>query len=176
MLSTLTRRFTELMGEYQDKQTDYRESCRDALVRQFKITNPSATADDLEAVRNGDDDVEVFKAKMLQRDQYIVARNRLADIQERHLDIVKLSQSIRELHQLFMDMALLAESQGELIHQIEYNVVSAAEYTAAAEQELVKAVKLQASARKKACCIAIIFLVILIIIVAPILATQIGRA
>lgn len=176
MLSTLTRRFTELMGEYQDKQADYRESCRDALVRQYKITNPMATADDLEQIRNGDEDAEVFKAKMLQRDQYIVARNRLADIQDRHMDIVKLSQSIRELHQLFMDMALLVESQGELIHQIEYNVVSAVEYTAKAEQELIKAVKLQSSARKKACCIVIILLIVLVVILAPVLITQLGRA
>lgn len=36
----------------------------------------------------------------MQREQYVIARNTLADIQQRHLDILKLTQSIRELHQV----------------------------------------------------------------------------
>ena len=34
-------------------------------------------------------------------------------LQERHKDITRLETSINELHQLFMDMAVLVESQGE---------------------------------------------------------------
>ena len=35
----------------------------------------------------------------------------LADIEARHNDIIKLETSIRELHDMFMDMAMLVESQ-----------------------------------------------------------------
>ena len=39
------------------------------------------------------------------------ARQTLADIEARHADIMKLENSIRELHDMFMDMAMLVESQ-----------------------------------------------------------------
>lgn len=39
------------------------------------------------------------------------AKQTLADIEARHADIMKLENSIRELHDMFMDMAMLVESQ-----------------------------------------------------------------
>jgi t-SNARE complex subunit (syntaxin) len=39
------------------------------------------------------------------------ARQTLADIEARHADIIKLETSIRELHDMFVDMAVLVESQ-----------------------------------------------------------------
>jgi len=39
------------------------------------------------------------------------ARQSLKDIEARHNDIMKLESSIRELHEMFMDMAILVESQ-----------------------------------------------------------------
>lgn len=42
------------------------------------------------------------------------AKQTLADIEARHADIIKLETSIRELHDMFMDMAMLVESQVKL--------------------------------------------------------------
>uniref|UniRef100_T1I3I6 t-SNARE coiled-coil homology domain-containing protein n=1 Tax=Rhodnius prolixus TaxID=13249 RepID=T1I3I6_RHOPR len=42
------------------------------------------------------------------------AKQTLADIEARHADIIKLENSIRELHDMFMDMAMLVESQKRL--------------------------------------------------------------
>jgi t-SNARE complex subunit (syntaxin) len=39
------------------------------------------------------------------------AKQTLADIKARHADIIKLESSIRELHDLFVDLAILVESQ-----------------------------------------------------------------
>lgn len=39
------------------------------------------------------------------------AKKSLADIEARHEDIMKLENSIRELRDMFVDMALLVESQ-----------------------------------------------------------------
>ncbi len=43
------------------------------------------------------------------------AKQTLAEIESRHADIIKLENSIRELHEMFMDMALLVESQVRVI-------------------------------------------------------------
>ena len=39
----------------------------------------------------------------------------LADIEARHNDILKLEKSIRELHEMFLEMAILIESQVSLL-------------------------------------------------------------
>ena len=39
-----------------------------------------------------------------------------------------LENSVAELHQMFLDFALLTEQQGELLDQIEYQVKSAADH------------------------------------------------
>jgi syntaxin 1A len=39
------------------------------------------------------------------------AKQTLADIEARHADIIKLENSIRELHDMFMDMSMLVENQ-----------------------------------------------------------------
>lgn len=39
------------------------------------------------------------------------AKKTLAEIEARHQDIMKLENSIKELHDMFMDMAMLVESQ-----------------------------------------------------------------
>ena len=48
------------------------------------------------------------------------AKQTLADIEARHADIIKLETSIKELHDMFMDMAMLVESQ-VLINVIQGN-------------------------------------------------------
>lgn len=71
---------------------------------------------------------------------------------------------------------MLVESQGELIHQIEYNVAQASEYVSEGKAQLERAVELQSSARKKTCCILIIVLIVLGVILGPVLGTQLSAA
>jgi syntaxin 1A len=39
------------------------------------------------------------------------SKRALADVEARHADIIKLENSIRELHDMFMDVAIFVESQ-----------------------------------------------------------------
>lgn len=50
-----------------------------------------------------------FKIQIIMETQQ--AKQTLADIEARHADIIKLENSIRELHDMFMDMAMLVENQ-----------------------------------------------------------------
>jgi hypothetical protein len=42
----------------------------------------------------------------------------------KYQDVLTLEQSVAELHQMFLDFALLTEQQGELLDQIEFRFVS----------------------------------------------------
>ncbi|XP_015499884.1 syntaxin-2 [Parus major] len=102
-----------------------------------------------------------------------ITRQALNEIESRHKDIMKLESSIRELHEMFMDMAMFVETQGEMINNIEKNVMNATEYVEHAKEETKKAVKYQSKARRKMW-IIIIVSVVLIAIVALIIGLSVG--
>lgn len=60
-----------------------------------------------------------------------------------------LEQSVAELHQMFLDFALLTEQQGELLDQIEFQVKQANDYVEEGNEEVVHAIEYQKSIRKK---------------------------
>ncbi|VVC92679.1 unnamed protein product [Leptidea sinapis] len=158
--STLSRKFVEVMTEYNRTQTDYRDRCKNRILRQLEITGRATTDDELEA--------------MLEQDNPAVfTQGTLADIEARHADIIKLETSIRELHDMFMDMAMLVESQGEMIDRIEYHVEHAVDYVQTATQDTKKALKYQSKARRKKVFLVICLSVTLIIIII-ILAVQLA--
>ncbi len=84
-----------------------------------------------------------------------------------------MEASVAELHQMFLDFALLTEKQGELLDQIEHQVKEAGDYIDQGNQEMVEAIELQKSIRKKQCCIIMIVLIILGII-AGIIAAKVS--
>ncbi|MEQ2189844.1 Syntaxin-1B, partial [Goodea atripinnis] len=77
-----------------------------------------------------------------------MTKQALNEIETRHTEIIKLENSIRELHDMFVDMAMLVESQGEMIDRIEYNVEHSVDYVERAVSDTKKAVKYQSQARK----------------------------
>ncbi|XP_017722239.1 PREDICTED: syntaxin-1B-like, partial [Rhinopithecus bieti] len=89
-----------------------------------------------------------------------MTKQALNEIETRHNEIIKLETSIRELHDMFVDMAMLVESQGEMIDRIEYNVEHSVDYVERAVSDTKKAVKYQSKARRKKimiiiCCVVL---------------------
>ena len=50
------------------------------------------------------------------------ALDTLAEVQERHEAVKELEKSLMELHQVFLDMAVLVDAQGEMLDNIEQQV------------------------------------------------------
>uniref|UniRef100_A0A673GXY8 Syntaxin-1B n=1 Tax=Sinocyclocheilus rhinocerous TaxID=307959 RepID=A0A673GXY8_9TELE len=98
-----------------------------------------------------------------------MTKQALNEIETRHTEIIKLENSIRELHDMFVDMAMLVESQGEMIDRIEYNVEHSVDYVERAVSDTKKAVKYQSQARKKK-----IMIIICCVILGVVLASTIG--
>lgn len=143
--STLSRKFVEVMTEYNRTQTDYRERCKGRIQRQLEITGRTTTNEELEEMLEQGNPAVFTQGIIMETQQ---ARQTLADIEARHADIMKLENSIRELHDMFMDMAMLVENQGEMIDRIEYNVEHAVDYVQTATQDTKKALKYQSKARR----------------------------
>lgn len=160
--ATLSRKFVEVMNDYNACQIDYRERCKGRIQRQLEITGKTTTNDELEDMLESGN-LQVFTQDIIMETQQ--AKQTLADIEARHADIMKLEKSIQELHDMFMDMAMLVEQQGEMIDRIEYNVEQAVDYVETAKMDTKKAVKYQSKARRK-----LIFIIICVVVLVAILA------
>jgi len=168
--STLSRKFVEVMTEYNRTQTDYRERCKGRIQRQLEITGRTTTNEELEEMLEQGNPAVFTQGIIMETQQ---AKQTLADIEARHADIIKLENSIRELHDMFMDMAMLVESQGELIDRIEYNVTNTADAVITAKDELKIAEDYQSKARSKKIylfiCLIILILVLIVVLTTTLL-------
>ncbi|XP_071946415.1 syntaxin-like isoform X2 [Antedon mediterranea] len=163
--TTLSRKFVEVMTDYNSTQTDYRERCKGRIQRQLEITGKTTTDDELEDMLETGNPA-IFTSGIIMDTQQ--AKQTLQDIEARHNDIIKLEKSITELHDMFMDMATLLETQGEMIDQIEFNVEQSVNFVETAKIETKKATIYQSKARRKkfyiACCCLVLLAVIAIIL------------
>ncbi|CAL8107273.1 unnamed protein product [Calicophoron daubneyi] len=160
--STISRNFIEVMTDYNKAQVAFRDACKNRIKRQMEIAEKKISNEELEDMLESGNPA-IFTQEIMTDTQQ--AKQSLADIEARHQDIMKLEKSIKELHDMFMDMAMLVESQGEMIDRIEYNVEQAVDYIESAKADTKKAVKYQSSARKKMIIIGICVAILVCIIV-----------
>ncbi|CAF1269632.1 unnamed protein product, partial [Didymodactylos carnosus] len=143
--ATLSRKFIDVMNAYNNAQIEYRERCKARIQRQLEITGRSITEGEVEEMLESGNPA-IFTAGIMVETQQ--AKQSLADIEARHRDIIKLENSIKELHDMFIDMANLVQTQGEMIDRIEYNVIQSENFVKIASTDTKKAVKYQSAARR----------------------------
>ncbi|XP_051509020.1 syntaxin-2-like isoform X1 [Myxocyprinus asiaticus] len=159
--SNLSRKFVEVMTQYNETQVSFREKSKSRIQRQLEITGRITTNEELEEMlENGSH--SVFTSDIISDSQ--ITRQALNEIESRHEDILRLESSIKELHDMFVDMAMLVETQGEMIDNIEKNVNNAVEYIDSAKEQTKKAVRYQTRARRKYIILALIILVVLLVV------------
>ncbi|GJN34870.1 hypothetical protein PR202_gb23572 [Eleusine coracana subsp. coracana] len=135
----LTKRLRERILEFQTLREEIQKEYRDVVERRvFTVTGEHA-------------DEEVLDT--------------LQEIQERH-DIVKeIEKKLLDLKQIFLDLAVLVQAQGEMLNDIESQVTGANEHIQSGTNQLRKARWLQKNTRKWTCIGIIILLVIALIII-----------
>jgi len=168
LVNTLTRKFMEVVKEYQKRQQDYKDDVKKKVTRQVKIVKEDATPEEIDQVmKSAGGTGAMFKSAILKsaNNEVVEAYSQAAD---QYQDVLRLEESMQELHQMFVDFALLTEQQGELLDQIEYQVHAASEYITDGNDDLEVAGDYQKSIRKKQCCVILIILVIAIAIMASV--------
>lgn len=163
--SQLTRNFVEVMNDYNKAQLDYKDRCKKNIQRQFMITGQKVEDEELEEMLE-QGELSVFSQGIIAQTQQ--AKQSLQEIEARHADLIKLETSIKELSQMFMDMALLISSQGEMVDNIQHIVETTGIYVEQAREQVKQAGDYQKKARKKrimiSICLAISALILLILL------------
>uniref|UniRef100_A0A4W5L6W4 Syntaxin 2 n=1 Tax=Hucho hucho TaxID=62062 RepID=A0A4W5L6W4_9TELE len=159
--SVLSRKFVEVMSQYNKTQVSFRERSKGRIQRQLEITGRVTSNEELEDMLESGNP-SIFTSDIISDSQ--ITRQALNEIVSRHQDIIRLESSIRELHAMFMDMAMLVENQGDMVNNIENNVSNAAEYIGRAKEETKKAVRYQKKSWRKLILLAFALLILLAVI------------
>lgn len=154
---TMTR-FNELR---QRMGSEYRETVQ---RRYYTVTgeNPEEKVLD-RLIETGES--ETFLQKAIQEQGRGRVMDTILEIQERHDAVREMEKNLRELHQVFLDMAVLVQAQGEQLDDIESQVNRANSFVRGGTHQLEVARKHQKNTRKWACFgITLLLIVILIIL------------
>lgn len=93
------------------------------------------------------------------------------EIQGRHDAAKEIEKSLLELHQLFLDMAVMVQVQGEKMDDIEHHVINASHYVNDGTKNLKIAKDHQRSSRRCMCIGIILLLVIILVVIIPIVVS-----
>ncbi|CAG5920900.1 syntaxin-2 isoform 1-T1 [Menidia menidia] len=159
--TVLSRKFVDVMTQYNETQVSFRDRSKGRIQRQLEITGRVTTNEELEDMLESGSP-SIFTSDIISDSQ--ITRQAVNEIESRHQDIMRLESSIRELHAMFMDMAMLVETQGDMVNNIENNVSNAAEYVYRGKEETKKAVRYQKKSRRKYIIIAFALLILLAVI------------
>ncbi|XP_053274228.1 syntaxin-3 isoform X2 [Pleuronectes platessa] len=156
----LAKKFVEVMTKYNEAQVDFRDKSKGRIARQLEITGKATTDDELEEMLEGGNSA-VFSAGIMDSK---INQQALNEIEARHKDIMRLESSIKELHDMFVDIAMIVENQGGMIDRIESNMDQSVGFVERAVADTKKAAKFQQEARRKQmmifCCCVILALII----------------
>ncbi|XP_030873421.1 syntaxin-3-like [Leptonychotes weddellii] len=97
-----------------------------------------------------------------------ISKQALSEIEGQHKDIVRLESSIK-VHDMFMDITMLVKNQGEMLDNIELNVMHTVDHVEKAQEETKRAMKYQGQARKK-----LIIIIVVVVVFLGVLALIIG--
>lgn len=150
--SSLTRAFHDVMNDYSEAVEMQRNKCRERIRRQASILGKEITNDNLDELvdKGGEGWTELSQSLKLQAPHS--SRWALCDIKGRHKELVELEARMKEVHELFLDMAMLVENQGDLINNIEVNVSGTQDYIETVNVEIKRAIQYKRKNPFLQCC------------------------
>lgn len=113
----LSSALREVMFSYNDVEMSHREACKQQIQRQMEVVGKEVTKEDLEEMLESGG-LNVFCPQVEGK----TARSALLQIEDRHKELLELEQRIRDIQELFLDVAVLVEQQGAVVENIQKNV------------------------------------------------------
>ncbi|KAJ6660146.1 hypothetical protein lerEdw1_018073 [Lerista edwardsae] len=134
----LMHAFQEAMFAYNETEMKQRENCKIRIQRQLEIMGKDVSCNQIEdMIEQGRWDV--FSENLLS--DIKGARTALNELETRHKELMKLECRIREVHELFMQVALLVEEQADTFDVIELNVQNVEDYVGEAKGQVRRALE-----------------------------------
>lgn len=136
--AAMFRHFQQTMLVYNDTITAKQEKCKTFIFRQLEVAGKEVPEEEVnDMLQQGK--WEVFSESILT--EINITKAQLSEIEQRHKELVNLENQIKDLRDLFIQISLLVEEQGESINNIEMMVNSTKEYVSNTRDKFGLAVK-----------------------------------
>lgn len=166
----LRKKLRESMMEFQALRQRMMSEYKETVERRyFTVTGERPDEAMIEKIIT--DGGEEFLARAVQEHGRGKVLETVVEIQDRYDAAKEIEKSLLELHQVFLDMAVMVEAQGEQMDEIEHHVMNASHYVKDGAKELNTAKKHQRSSRKWMCIGIIVLLIIILIVIIPIITS-----
>ncbi|XP_044948510.1 syntaxin-132-like [Hordeum vulgare subsp. vulgare] len=165
MTITLTTRLRDRISEFQTLREAIQMEYREVVERRvFTVTGERADEETIDKLIETGDSEQIFERAIQEQGRGRVL-DTLQEIQERHDTVKEIETKLLELQQIFLDLSVLVETQGEILDNIEEQVTGAVHHVQTGTNLLQKARVLQKNSRKWTCIAIIILLIIVLVIV-----------
>ncbi|XP_006894201.1 PREDICTED: syntaxin-19 [Elephantulus edwardii] len=136
--TVMFRKFQQTMFKYYDTIAAKQEKCKMFLFRQLEVAGKEVSEEVVnDMLHQGK--WEVFNESLLT--EIIITKAQLSEIEQRHKELVSLESQIKDLRDLFIQITILVEEQGESINNIEMTMNSTKEYVHTTKEKFGLAVK-----------------------------------
>lgn len=166
---SLKKKLKDKMAEFQTLRETIHQEYREVIERRvFTVTGTRADEETVERLIETGDSEQIFQKAIQEQGRGQIMAT-VAEIHERHDAVREVERKLLDLQQIFMDMAVLVDAQGDMLDNIEVQVSSAVDHVQQGNTALQKAKKLQKNSRKWMCIAIIILLIIVAIIVVAVI-------
>lgn len=100
------------MSLYNEAELSHKDACKCQIQRQMEIVGADVCEQDMEEM------MESGELKMFQV-QGVTVQSALIQIETRHKELVDLEKRIKEIQELFLDVAILTQEQGEVVENVQ---------------------------------------------------------
>ncbi|XP_068651531.1 syntaxin-132-like [Aristolochia californica] len=166
MTVALKKKLKDRVTEFQDLRVNIHNEYRQVVERRiYTVTGTRPDEDTIDQLIETGNSEQIYE-KAVQCHGRAQIMDTLAEIQERCDTVREIEKKLYDLQQMFMDLSVLVDAQGDLLDNIETQVSNAVDHVNSAQVVLQKGKKSLRS-KKKYMCFAIILLVIIIIVIFP---------
>lgn len=165
----LKKKLKERMADFQALRETIQQEYREVVERRvFTVTGNRADEETIDRLIETGNSEQIFQ-KAIQEQGRGQVLDTLAEIQERHDTVKEIERKLLDLQQIFLDMAVLVEAQGDMLDNIETQVSTAVDHVQSGATALQRAKKLQKNSRKCMCIAILILLIIIVIIIVTVI-------
>ncbi|KAK4434085.1 Syntaxin-related protein KNOLLE [Sesamum alatum] len=163
----LRKKLKEAMMEFQGLRQRMMAEYKETVGRRyFTVTGEYPDQEVIEKIISSGG--EEFLSRAIQEHGRGKVLETMVEIQDRHDAAKEIEKSLLELHQIFLDMAVMVEAQGEQMDDIEHHVMAAAQYTNDGTKNLKIAKDHQKSSRRCLCIGIVLLLVLILVVIIPV--------
>lgn len=170
VVSALGKKLRVMLDEFQTLRTKISSEYKETIEKRYFIVTGEKANEEMIEILISTGESETFLQKVIQEQARGQILDTISEFQERHDTVKEIEMNLNELHQMFLDVAVLVEAQGDQLDDIESHLAHASSYVRRAADKIQVAREDQKSSRKWGCIAILLGACVLVLIILPVLS------